>query len=226
MTAGFAALDDGRYDEAERQFKAAQAIMPSAGEPQDALEQTRIARTQAQIEAWRQRALAAENREDWTKAVSAYEEILNIDQTVLFARNGVARARSRAQLDTRIKQVLAKPERLSNDDIFADTRAMYLQALTLENKGPMLREQLLALSEVLEQARVPVSVLLQSDEQTDVTVYKVAHLGTFRRQQLTLKPGVYTAVGVRKGYRDVRMEFKVDHAQQGKVVEISCTEPI
>lgn len=226
MTEGFAALDDGRYDEAERQFKAAQAIMPSAGEPQDALEQTRIARTQAQIEAWRQRAVAAENREDWPKAVSAYEEILTIDQTVLFARNGLARAKSRAQLDTRIKQVLAKPERLSNDAIFADSRAMYLQALTLENKGPILREQLLALSTVLEQARVPVSVLLQSDEQTDVTVYKVAHLGTFRRQQLTLKPGVYTAVGVRKGFRDVRKEFKVDHAQQGKVVEISCTEPI
>ncbi len=226
MTAGFKALDDGRYDEAERQFKAAQAILPAATEPRDALEQTKVARTQAQIEAWRQRAVAAEQREDWNKAVSAYQEILDIDSTVVFARNGMARSRSRAQLDTRMKQALAKPERLSSDAIYSDTRAMYQQALVLENKGPLLREQLLQLSVLLEQARVPVPILLQSDELTDVTVYKVAHLGTFKRQQLTLKPGVYTAVGVRKGYRDVRKQFKVDHAEQGQVVEITCTEPI
>ncbi len=226
MSAGYRALDDERFDEAERQFKAARAILPSASEPAGAIEQTRTARTQAQIEAWRKRAVAAEEREDWNKAVAAYREILDIDSTVVFARNGLARGNTRVQIDQRIKQALAKPERLADERIYANTQALYRQALTLEQKGPLLKEQLLQLSDLLEKAVIPIPVLLQSDEQTDVTVYKVAHLGTFRRQQLTLKPGVYTAVGVRKGYRDVRKKFTVDHEQQSMTVEIACTEPI
>jgi tetratricopeptide (TPR) repeat protein len=226
MTAGYQALDGGDFDEAQRQFKAAQSIMPSASEPQGALQQTRIARTQAQIEAWRQRAVAAEKREDWNKAIAAYREILNIDETVVFARDGLARSNTRAQIDQRLKRALEKPERLSDERIYRDTQTLYRQALTLEQKGPLLKEQLIALDDLLEKALIPIPVLLQSDEQTDVTVYKVAHLGAFRRQQLSLKPGVYTAVGVRTGYRDVRKQFTVDHDRQSVVVEIACTEPI
>jgi hypothetical protein len=226
MTAGYAALDDGRYDEAERQFKSAQKILPAATEPQSALVQTQTSRTQAQIEAYRQRAEAAAAREAWNQAVAAYQEILDIDNTVVFARNGLADSKARAQLDRRLKQALEKPERLSNDRVYADTRALYQQALGLDKKGPLLREQLATLDQILEKAIIPVPVLLHSDEQTDVTVYKVAHLGTFRRQQLSLKPGIYTAVGVRKGYRDVRFKFTVDHTQQSQVVEIACKEPI
>lgn len=226
MSAGYQALDEERFDEAERQFKAAQAILPSASEPAGAIEQTRTARTQAQIEAWRKRAVAAEEREDWPKAVAAYREILDIDSTVVFARNGLARSNTRVQIDQRIKQALSKPERLADERIYANTQALYRQALTLDQKGPLLKEQLLELGDLLEKAIIPIPVLLQSDEQTDVTVYKVAHLGTFRRQQLSLKPGIYTAVGVRKGYRDVRKKFTVDHEQQSMTVEIACTEPI
>lgn len=226
MSAGYKALDEGFFDEAERQFKAAQAILPAATEPQGALVETRTARTQAQIAAWRQRAEAAESREDWNKAITAYQEVLNIDNTVVFARGGLARSKTRAQLDKRLRQALENPRRLGNDSVYNDTLALYQQALALDNKGPMLREQLTQLDELLQKSRVPVPVLLQSDEQTDVTVYKVAHLGTFRRQQLELKPGVYTAVGVRQGYRDVRKKFTVDHDQQSLVVEIACTEAI
>lgn len=226
MTAGYKALDEGYFDEAERQFKAAQAILPAATEPQGALVETRTARTQAQIAAWRQRAESAETREDWSKATAAYQEVLNIDSTVVFARGGLARSKTRAQLDQRLRQALENPNRLGNDSVYENTLALYQQALALEGKGPILREQLARLDELLQKARIPIPVLLQSDEQTDVTVYKVAHIGTFRRHQLELKPGVYTAVGVRQGFRDVRKKFTVDHDQQSLVVEIACTEPI
>lgn len=226
MTAGYQALDQGYFDEAERQFKSAQAILPAATEPQDALVETRAARTQAQITAWRERAEAAETREDWNKAIAAYQEILNIDSTVTVARGGIARSKTRAQIDERLRKALDNPMRLSDERIYRDTQALYQQALDLDSKGPVLREQLSRLDDLLAKARVPVPVLLQSDEETEVTVYKVARLGSFRRHQLSLKPGIYTAVGVRKGYRDVRKQFTVDHDQQSLVVEIACTEPI
>jgi len=205
MTAGYQALDDARYDEAERQFLKAQAILPASAETGGALQETRSARTQAQIEAFRQRASAAEQREAWPAAVTAYQEILSIDESVVFARAGLIRSQARARLDK---------------------GRLYQQALALEHKGALLRRQLQQLNELLQVAQLPVSVLLHSDEATDVTVYKVAHLGTFRRQQLSLKPGTYTAVGVRDGYRDVRQKFTISPNGDNPVIEISCTEPI
>ena len=180
----------------------------------------------SQINAWRQRAESAEAREDWSQAITAYQEVLDIDNTVIMARGGLARSKTRAQIDQRIQEVLGDPLRLSNESVFRDTQALFQQALGLDSKGPRLRKQLAELEELLEKAQVPVPVLLRSDEMTEVTVYKVARLGTFRRQQLSLKPGVYTAVGVRNGFRDVRKKFTVDHDQQSLVVEIACTEPI
>ena len=226
MTAGYAALDDARYDEAERQFLRAQKILPSAAETENALLQTRNSRTRAKIDAYGVRAREAEDREAWSQAIEAYREILSLDDTVVFARAGMIRSQTRARLDKRLRETLAKPGRLGDDRIYQDTRALYRQLLALEKKGPLLREQLAQLDELLRLAIVPIAVLLHSDEATDVTVYKVAHLGTFRRQQLSLKPGTYTAVGVRTGYRDVRLEFTVAHKQENNIVEISCTEPI
>jgi hypothetical protein len=226
MTAGYLALDDVRYDEAERQFLKAQAILPASAETGGALQQTRTARTQAQIDAFRQRATAAEQREAWESAVTAYREILTIDESVVFARAGLIRSQTRFKLDKSLRLAVTKPERLSEELIYRNTSKLYQQALALEHKGPMLRKQLRQLDELLQLALKPVSVLLRSDEATDVTVYKVAHLGTFKRQQLTLKPGTYTAVGVRAGYRDVRQQFTISHDGDGSIIEISCTEPI
>jgi len=227
MSAGYSALDAGDYSDAERQFKAAQAILPAATEPGTALAETRIARTQAQIEAWRRRAADAEASEDWERALTAYKEILDIDRSVVVARSGLLRSKSRAQLDERLQAALASPDRLSNDAVYRDTEVLYQQALAVESKGPRLREQLTALDKLLREAAVPVPVLLESDEETEVTVLKVAKLGTFRRKQLSLKPGLYTAVGVRRGYRDVRTQFRVKPGEETmNVVQVMCTEPI
>jgi tetratricopeptide (TPR) repeat protein len=226
MTAGYRALDDVRYDEAERQFLKARSILPAAQETESALQQTRSARTSAQIEAFRRRAVDAEERESWAQAMQAYQEILAIDDSVVFARTGLIRSQTHARLDKNLRAAIAQPGRLGDDAIYRNTRALYEQALGLQQKGPILRKQLGQLEELLRLALIPISVLLHSDELTEVTVYKIARLGTFRRHQLSLKPGTYTAVGVRSGYRDVRLQFSVGHDQENRTVEIACTEPI
>ena len=226
MTAGYQALDDVRYDEAERQFLKARSILPAAVETESALQQTRSARTSAQIEAFRRRAVDAEGRESWAQAIQAYQEILAIDNSVVFARAGLIRSETHARLDKGLRAALAQPDRLNNDSIYKNTRALYQQALGLQQKGPALRKQLEQLEELLRLALVPIPVLLHSDELTEVTVYKVAQLGVFKRHQLSLKPGTYTAVGVRSGYRDVRMQFSVGHNRKNRTIEIACTEPI
>jgi hypothetical protein len=59
-----------------------------------------------------------------------------------------------------------------------------------------------------------------------VSIYKIGKFGSFAMQQLTLRPGVYVAVGSRPGYRDVRLEFRVAPEIEMKPIIIQCEEQI
>jgi hypothetical protein len=226
MTAGYDALDRKDFDVAEQQFKNARRIMPSAQETESAIAQARTGRTRARIDSLADKARAAEQSENWDIAVKDYEAILNIDETVVFARSGMIRGKTRADLDQRLQQIISQPGRLQDQSIYNRAQQTWREAASLSQAGPKLKRQLDQVREQLALASTPIAVLLQSDELTDVTVYRVAKLGTFRRQQLELKPGTYTAVGVRSGYRDVRRKFSIAHGKNNPVIDISCTEPI
>ena len=71
-----------------------------------------------------------------------------------------------------------------------------------------------------------MTVQLVSDQATDVSIYRVARLGSFAETELTLRPGTYVAVGSRPGYRDVRIEFRVAPELDMQPVVIRCEEKI
>ncbi len=100
------------------------------------------------------------------------------------------------------------------------------RARDLDDPGPKLSEQLRRASETLEIASTPVSVQLRSDGMTAITIYKIARLGEFAERELSLRPGTYTAVGTRRGYRDVRREFTVTANGLSAPVTIVCNEAI
>ena len=47
----------------------------------------------------------------------------------------------------------------------------------------------------------------------------------YQQQILTLRPGTYTAVGMRNGFRDVRIQFEVKPGQLN-AVDVRCIEAI
>ena len=54
----------------------------------------------------------------------------------------------------------------------------------------------------------------------------VGAFGAFARRDIELKPGHYTVIGTRVGYRDVRRDITVNPGQQTQTVSVSCFEPI
>jgi hypothetical protein len=55
----------------------------------------------------------------------------------------------------------------------------------------------------------------------------VRALGSFTTQTVELKPGSYTVVGTRDGYRDIRRTIRVEADGSGQApVVIRCEEPI
>ena len=74
-------------------------------------------------------------------------------------------------------------------------------------------------------AKTPVTVKFISDEQTDVTLLRVKRLGSFVTSELTLRPGRYTALGVRNGFRDVRINFDIKPESRAEI-DVRCLEAI
>jgi hypothetical protein len=96
----------------------------------------------------------------------------------------------------------------------------------MDDIGPRLADQRDELSRLLKRAATPLTVRLVSDSVTDVSIYKVGKLGSFDTHDLSLRPGTYVAVGVRPGYRDVRLEFRVAPEIDMQPIVVRCEEKI
>jgi len=226
MSAGYGALEQGRLDDARRAFQRAAALHGDSAEAAGALQEVHAASTAQRLAGLQRRGRAAEDAERWQDAVTAYEEARAVDASVLFAGEGLARARPRAQLDADLRGFIDRPERLVDAAVAAQAQQLVARGRGLAAPGPVLAGQLDRLQTLLQQASTPVAVTLRSDQQTEVTVQKVARLGRFTEQRLDLRPGTYTAVGSRDGYRDVRRQFTVRPDGSPEPVTIACTERI
>jgi len=149
-----------------------------------------------------------------------------VDAGAAFARTGLVRVRDRLQLHEQLDHYLRDPGRLASDEPLANAEKLLSAAGEAPDGEPRLAEKISLLKHRVAEARVPLTVRLYSDGETEVVVYHVGRLGRFRDLQLELRPGTYTAVGSRAGYRDVRRVFTVLSGKPPPPVDIRCEEPV
>ena len=225
MTAGYGAMEAKAFDNAEQQFQSAARLIPGAPEPGAALIELEQARTQNTLLGLREQGTQAEREERWADAMGLYQQALEIDALMLFATEGVARAEPRADLDTRLETMPKERDRLIDARIMRLAQETLAEAEAIADPGPRLQAQISEARDTLAYASTPVAVTMTSDGLTDITLLRVRRLGTLAEQTLSLRPGVYTAVGIRNGYRDVRIKFEVRPDQQNTVA-VRCVETI
>ena len=121
--------------------------------------------------------------------------------------------------------MLDEPDRLVDARALGAAETLWADGQTLSPRGPLLEQQLSELAALLNRAKTPVAVTLTSDALTDVTLLRVKRLGAFDATNLTLRPGSYTALGVRNGFRDVRVNFDIKPDSQ-PVIDVRCQEAI
>ena len=226
MARGFGALSQADYTQARTAFEAAGKIRPGAPEVAQALKQVEQEDRTRVIAAKLENARGLEARESWADALKEYRAVLQLDSTVAFANEGVARTSPRAELNEQLEIYLTQPERLFSAPVRTGARQTVQRAKSIANPGPVLRKQLATLDDWISRADAPVQVALQSDNQTLVTIYRVGELGAFEQRSLQLAPGSYTVVGTRPGYRDVRREINVVPGSALPPVVIRCEDKI
>ena len=225
MTAGYAALAQAEFERAKDQFEAAARLQPGAPEPSAALAELDQARTQARLLSIRGQTERAEREERWQDAIALFNEALAIDALILYANEGMARARPRADLDERLEAIVTEKNRLIDRRVLRLAQETLDEAQKVPSPGARLQRQIMAASATIDYATTPVTIEMNSDGLTDITVLRVQRLGLIQQQILTLRPGTYTAVGMRNGFRDVRIQFEVKPGQLN-AVDVRCVEAI
>lgn len=226
MSRGFSALGNSMPEQAETAFRDALTLKPDSPEASAALEQTLSEMTLSAINIHLDAARELAGQEQWQQSLEEFDAALEIDPNVVSAREGRSEANSRNNLDNYLETINTDPLRLAEDAVYQQAVGIYNEAVKIPGNWPRLDGQLSTLRNFLERATEPVTVRLQSDGLTSVTVYQVGELGQFTNQTLNLTPGAYVAVGVRDGYRDVREEFVVGFDGESPVVTVQCVEEV
>jgi len=226
MAQGFSALSQLKYSQARTAFEAAGRMRPSSPEVAQALKQVEQDERTRVITAKQAEARELESRERWAQALETYRAVLQLDSTVSFANEGIARVTPRVDLNQQLDMYLTQPERLFSIPVRTAARDTLQRAAAVANPGPVLQQQIAKLSDWVSRSDAPVQVALLSDNATQVTIYRIGALGAFEQRSMELVPGNYVVVGTRPGYRDVRREINVVPGTALPPVVIRCEDKI
>ena len=223
----FTALGRYQYDMAEQALAKARKIKPGSLTVQNGGLQLARAKKGALIKRLEQQLQGAMEKEQWLQASQLIEKIRITDNRASVGVQHQEKVDRRTQLDQRLESILSTPLRLQDEKPYSEAVSLLNYARTVEEPGPRLSGQQQALASLVVSMRQRVRVQLRSDALSDITVYKVGHLGMFREKELQLYPGTYTVVGKRVGYRNVRKQLSVPLKNSSlPMLTIRCEEPI
>ena len=226
IAAGLESLRKHRYSAAGTAIAAAAKLRPNSPEVQRLTEQLGEVRSNERLQALKAEAAEDETGEHWGEALDAYRAMLAVDGTLVLALQGAKRSDDRLKLDAELAGYIDTPDRLSAEEVRSAAAGALARGQAVSVRGPRIDTQVSQLKGLLSQFDTRVSIALRSDGLTDVTIFRVGGLGKFSQRSVSLKPGRYTFVGTRLGYRDVRREFDVVPGQENAALEIRCEEQI
>jgi tetratricopeptide (TPR) repeat protein len=226
ITRGLTALENEKYEKALEAFTAAGERQPSAPEVADGLARARSGLTRQVIAGHLARATEAEDAENWQQAVTEYRAAQVLDPDLGAARTGFERSEDRLELAQRMIYHLENPKRLATTEVIEEATELAEEAKNVSKEGPRHLELVQRLDALIREVSTTVPVILQSDGRTEVVLYRVGQLGAFEQQRVDLRPGTYTVIGRRSGFRDVRVKFQIRPGTPPEPIVIRCTEGI
>ncbi len=225
MSEGFVALKRNNFESAKALFSNAREMDSGSKEPHDAILQVIENEKDQKIIQLEKQGNNQEDQELWELAVISYQELLELDSDLLFAKEGLERSVTRELLHRNIQNYIDDFDLLTEPGMINKATESLFAALKYDQK-PRLFAQTSELKRLLKLANTPVSISLVSDNLTDVTIFRIGKLYKFDNKKIVTLPGKYVGVGIRNGYRDVRVEFKVTPDQSVRPIVIICKEEI
>ena len=184
------------------------------------------ASTTKKVQALEEKAVTAEQVQDWQLARHLYEQILGVNRDIKTGQDGKSRTEMIIRLLTQLTHYLDNPDRLLRDDQRAAARLTIDQVERLSGLSGKTKSNAITLSKMIETAEKEIPVTLLSDGETEIAIQNVKRLGKFESNRLSLRPGSYTVTGQRIGYRDVRRTLTIESGGNAIVFTVRCVESI
>jgi len=226
MSRGYISLNKNEFDSAIKFFSQAQKISPELQDPKTAILQSKNQKTQSKISEILHTASLLEKQLKWHSASKQYNKALKIDPSLTAARIGLIRSGSKAELENKLNYIIKNPMRLSNSNVFLEAQNTYKDAIEIQNPDENLINQISKVKNILALSKLPINMEISSDDLTSVSIYRVGNIGHFTSKNMQLKPGEYTFVGSRSGYRDIRKVVTLIPGSKNNKIQVMCIEKV
>jgi len=196
-------------------------------------QQTRLAELKEKYKAARLEILLADGFDAlksgrYEAARNFYREAVALAPDSKEARTGLEKASSLYLANIRYSQNIAAANKYIKDGRFP-------LAAKLFNEAMASRPSNVASAQQAEEARIraalkaqagKVTVTIESDKRTYVSIIGVLPPDRFKEEELKLFPDVYKVRGTRSGYESVEIELKVNATKPNLTITVKCTERI
>ncbi len=231
-----AALDKNNFTLARKEIKIAQLQKPNDPTINELNLRIKNGIVSKNISILKHNAQQEENKEQWQEAIKSYKKILLIDPGISQIIVKQQRVKAYIKINQLLDDIINDPIRLQNDKIFeqAKTSLEYVKfELAQKNnhyyseiKTPLLMKKIVSAEDVIMNAGKEINVTIQSDNKTNISIYRVSKLGKILSKQIKLRPGKYTVFGSRVGYKDFRKIVEINANDQSVIIHVQCKEKI
>ncbi len=228
------AIESGHINTAKKQLSNAKKINPNDPIIIELETQINDKYKIKKIENLQLKAIINESNEQWSRAENNYESILKIDSNTSFAIVGKERTKYYSHLNRLLDAFIEKPQRLQNNQVFIKSKKSlkYVQfeinqkALIKKNKIPKLIKKITLAKNIIDAYSTLIDITIRSDNETQIMIYQVAKFGQFNEKKIQLRPGRYTIVGSKEGYRDFRNTINITTNDSKRFINVICKEKI
>ena len=229
MSLGWDKLEKNQFQGARNAFISAATLDKSKISVDKALLLLETRKQQYEVKIKMERARKLELDENWAQALQVYNDLIQLDGTLVQPRVKKINASIRSDLDRQTNAILSTPLALADKKTYEEAKVLLDNLLGIASSDvetPKLLSQIRDLEKLLEQSQTATEVIFQSDGQTEVTLLRVTKLGVFARKTVSLRPGKYSILGARTGFRDVLIEFTIDIGSNNVPIDVRCSETI
>lgn len=157
-----------------------------------------------------------------------YKEAIALEPNSKEARTGLEKASSLYLANIRYTQNIANVSKYIKEGRYPLAAKFFNDAMA-SRPSTVPPSQIAAeqkLRTVIDAQSQEVSVTVESDKRTYVSIIGVQPPDRFKVTELNLFPDVYIVKGTRSGYKSVEIELKVDATKQNQKITVECTEKL
>lgn len=221
-------------EEKAEEFGAAVATLEEALKLKASAEQAnRLAELKKKYKAARLEILLADGYDAlkagrYEAARNLYKEAVALAPDSSEARTGLEKASSLYLANIRYSQNIAAADKQIKEGRYPLAAKLFNSAMASRPTNvvgtPLANEN--RIRKIIEAQSTEVSVSIESDKRTYVSIIGVLPPDRFKEEELKLFPDVYKVRGTRKGYEDVKIDLKVDATKGNMTITVECTEKL